>query len=64
MKEWRGLRLIVAAIITFVWAVAYIVSVVHPATHPPPEISTVMIIVVTWLFAAEAGKFRKNGSDK
>lgn len=57
-------RSLIAAVVTIVWAVTYGVSVLHPQFKPPPEVSTVMLVIVTWTFAVEARKRAKEPPDK
>lgn len=49
-------RVTIAIIVTAVWAVVYLATVFNPNVHAPPELSGVMLGVVTWLFGSE---FRK-----
>lgn len=47
------LRILVASLVAVVWAVVYLASVLNPAVSAPPELSGVMLAVVTWLFGRE-----------
>lgn len=44
------LQIAVACIVALVWAVVYLAAVFNPNLHAPPELSAVMLGVVTWLF--------------
>jgi hypothetical protein len=47
------LRIAVALVITVVWACGYLLAVFDHNFQPPPEISGIMLICVTWLFGSE-----------
>lgn len=55
----------VASVILVVWAVAYLSAVFsHGKTSAPPEISGIMLVVVTWLFTSSAlRELRKKNDD-
>jgi hypothetical protein len=61
-----ALRIAVAVVVAVVWAVVYLAAVFsHGSIHAPPELSGVMLAVVTWLFGSEIRKQMKgngNGS--
>lgn len=44
------LRIIVAILITLVWAVIYLRAFFDTDFNPPPEVSGIMLAAVTWLF--------------
>jgi hypothetical protein len=44
------LRILIASLVAVVWAVVYLASVFNPSVNAPPELSGVMLAVVTWLF--------------
>lgn len=44
------LRILIASLVALVWAVVYLASVFNPDVNAPPELSGVMLAVVTWLF--------------
>lgn len=49
------LRIAVAVVVTVVWTASYGKSIlVTGAPTPPPELSGIMLGVVTWLFASAA----------
>ena len=49
----NALRVGVAVLVAIVWAVIYMASVFDPNLNAPPELSGVMLAVVTWLFGRE-----------
>lgn len=55
------LRVGVAALVTVVWAVVYLASVFNPSISAPPELSGVMLAVVTWLMGSA---YRKGMQEK
>jgi hypothetical protein len=52
-----------AIVITIIWATAYLMSFFNPDLHAPPELSGIMLAVVTWLFGTEI-KNRLKGNGK
>lgn len=54
-----SLRTVIAIVVTVIWAIAYAISLVHPVTKVPPELTTVLLVIVTSLFASEA---RRHGN--
>lgn len=59
------LRIAVAILITLVWAVVYLASVFsYGRINAPPEISAVMLAVVTWLFGTELRRSLRGGARK
>lgn len=50
------LRVTVAIIVTLIWAAGYTVAIFDRTFSPAPELSGVMLAVVTWLFGAEVRK--------
>lgn len=46
----NALRIVIACLIAGVWAVVYLASVLNPKISAPPELSGVMLAMVTWLF--------------
>lgn len=52
----NALRIGVACVVAIVWAVVFLASVFNPRVNTPPELSGVMLAVVTWLFG---GAFRE-----
>jgi hypothetical protein len=56
----RSPRTFIAVVVTVVWAGLYGAEIVNPSFQPPAGVSSVMIIVVTWLFATEAWR-KRNG---
>lgn len=48
------LRIVIAVIVAVVWAVVYLAAVFSGGhIHAAPELSGVMLAVVTWLFGTE-----------
>lgn len=50
------LRVIVASVVTVIWAAGYTVAIFDRTFSPAPELSGIMLAVVTWLFGAEVRK--------
>lgn len=46
----NALRIAVAVLVTLVWVGVYVASIVRPDFSAPPEVSGVMLAVVTYLF--------------
>lgn len=46
------LRIVIATLVAIVWAVVYLASVFVPTVNAPPELSAVMLAVVSWLFGS------------
>jgi hypothetical protein len=46
----NALRIVVAVLVTAVWVAVYAASIVRPGFSAPPEVSGVMLAVVTYLF--------------
>ena len=64
----RTFRLVVASIVTVVWATTYLAAVLYPdKIHAPAELSAPMLAVVTWALGAETLRtfriVRRNGND-
>jgi 16S rRNA A1518/A1519 N6-dimethyltransferase RsmA/KsgA/DIM1 with predicted DNA glycosylase/AP lyase activity len=53
-------RSVIAVVVTVIWAVTYGLSIIRPQFRPPPEVSSVMLVIVTWTFATEARKRAKD----
>lgn len=51
-----ALRIGIAILVTIVWAVVYLAAVFSHRYTAPPELSAVMLAVVTWLFGTEIRK--------
>lgn len=45
------IRIGVAIVVTFVWAISYVTSIVNRAYHPPPEVNAVMLLVAAFFFS-------------
>lgn len=61
------LRIVIATTVALVWAVVYLATVFNPKISAPPELSGVMLAVVTWLFGRafrEGLKERAKGAVK
>ena len=56
-----SLRTAIAIVVTVCWACSYLVALVNPSFHPPPELTTIMLVIVTYLFASDA--IKKNGKN-
>lgn len=46
----NALRILVAVLVTAVWVAVYTASVLNPNFHAPPEVSGIMLAIVTYLF--------------
>lgn len=58
-----ALRIVIAVVITMIWAAVYTADVVSSTFAAPPEVSGPMLAVVTWLFGAEIRKqVKRNGN--
>jgi hypothetical protein len=55
------LRVGIAVLVTVVWAAGYTISFVNHSFTAPPELSGIMLAVVTWLFGSEIKKKLTNG---
>jgi hypothetical protein len=61
-----SLRTTIAIVVTIIWAVAYMVSIFNPKFVPNPAITSVMVLVIGYLFVSDRarrnGKNGKNGN--
>lgn len=58
----NALRIVVAVLVTSVWVGVYAASIFRPDFSAPPEVSGVMLAVVTYLFGrALRGSFIEKG---
>lgn len=57
------LRVGVALTVTAVWAAVYLVDALNEKFSAPPEVSGVMLGVVTWLFGREIRERLKGEED-
>lgn len=48
-----SLRIVIAIVVTVVWATAYLAPYFGDAGTPPPELSGVMVGVVAWALGSE-----------
>jgi len=55
MRHVRDIRLIIALIIVFVWAVSFLADIVLDPYTPRYEITPVVMGVVVWLFKPPKG---------
>lgn len=65
------LRIATAIVVIVIWATGYIIAFYDRTFTPPPEVSGIMLAVVTWLFGSTlrdaakkviSGKDKENGS--
>lgn len=60
-RRWGpDIRTVIAVVVTVVWCGAYLVSIFNPNFKPDPSISSVMVLIVAYLFVTEREK-RRNG---
>jgi hypothetical protein len=59
-----ALRMVVAVLVTLVWASVYLADVLSETFSAPPEISAPMLAVVAWLFGVEVRKAVRNNGAK
>lgn len=58
------LRMTIATLIAFVWAVGYVLSYLEPHTYRPPDALTPILgAVVAYLATREGRNVLKNGKD-
>lgn len=61
----NGLRILLACVVTTVWAFVYLAPYfVHDSPSPPPEVSGVMLCVVAYFFTRAAVEAVRNQKDK
>lgn len=58
MPRWQ---VFIAVVITVVWAMLYLRALFDPTFQPSSNVSTVMLVVASWLFATDVIRRRKNG---
>lgn len=60
----NNLRLIVATVVTFVWAAVWIAAIISGNYGGVGGVTPVMLGIVGYLFAREWASVRKNGNGK
>jgi hypothetical protein len=60
--RWRPF---VGVTVTIVWAALYVRSLIDPHFEPSNNVSSVMLVIVAWLFATDVYRRRnRNGNGK
>lgn len=60
-----SIRVLVAGLVSIIWAVGYILNYIEPKLYSPPDaINPLMLVVVGFLLARETIVVMKNGKDK
>lgn len=57
-----NVRIIIALLVTVVWIGTITLSSVDRTFHPPPEVQSIELVVVTGLFAVELSRRNGNGN--
>lgn len=58
-------RIVIAGLVSVIWAVGYVLNYVNPKIYSPPNsVTPLMLIVVGFLLARETIVVLKNGKDK